>query len=82
MHRSALPSGMYSTQTHSKKWRLMEKVYGCYFDCDKYYQELYSKHFKTHYNGKPTKRYLKLMRQIQKSEQFTPEDIERLYLMK
>ena len=82
MHRSALPSGMYSSQTHSKKWRLMEKVYGCYFDVDRYYEQLYSKHFKTHYNGKPTKRYLKLMRQINKAERYTVSEIENLFLMK
>ena len=47
IHRSAVPSGMYTTQTHSKKWRDIEKVYGNYFDVDNYYRELYKKHFKT-----------------------------------
>jgi len=82
MHRSALPSGMYSIQTQSKRWRFMDKVYGSYFESDKYYQELYSKHFKTHYKGKPTKRYLKLMRQINKAERFSVSEIENLFLMK
>lgn len=77
-HRSALPSGMYSKQTHSKKWRETDKVYGCYFDKDEAYEELYSKHFKTHYNGKPTKRYLKLLQQIEKAEKVSCLDIERL----
>ncbi len=76
MHRSALPSRMYSSQTQSKKWRLMDKVYGCYFDLDRLYEELYSKHFKTHYNGKPTKRYLKLMRQINKANSISSTEIE------
>jgi len=78
MHRSALPSGMYSKQTHSKKWRQMEKVYGCYFDSDEVYKELYSKHFRRFYNGKPTKRFLKLMRKIKQAESITVNDIERL----
>ena len=81
MHRSALSSGMYSKQTKSKKWRQMEKVYGSYFDNEKYYKELYSKNFKTHYNGKPTKRYLKLLEKINESESFSTEEIEKLYLM-
>ncbi len=46
----------------------MDKVYGSYFKLDKLYEELYSKHFKTHYNGKPTRRYLKIMQQINKIE--------------
>ena len=45
------------------------------------YEELYSKHFKTHYNGKPTKRYLKLMKQINKNVRFSASDIEQLFLM-
>jgi len=78
MHRSALPSGMYESQTQSKKWRFMDKYYGAYFEADKCYEELYSKHFKKFYNGKPTKRYLKLMKKIQKAEKISPEAIERL----
>lgn len=79
IHRSALKSGMYSKQIQSKKWRLMEKVYGCYFDYDKLYLELNSKHFKRFYNGKPTKRYLKLMEQINRAERFSASDIERMF---
>lgn len=82
MHRSALPSGMYSTQTQSKKWRFMDKALGSYFDSDKYYQELYSKHFKRYYNGKPTKRYLKLMKHLKRAEHLSVSDIENLFLMK
>ncbi len=67
MHRSALPSGMYYKQTQSKKWRSIEAVLECYFSCDKYYEELYSKHFRTHYKGKPTKRYLKLIKHLEKN---------------
>jgi len=44
-------------------------------------EELYSKHFKTHYNGKPTKRYLKLLKQINKNVRFSASDIEQLFLM-
>jgi len=40
MHRSALPDGMYECQTRSKKWRQMDKIYGSYFDLDRYYEEL------------------------------------------
>ena len=45
-------------------------------DHDRHYEELYSKYFKTHYSGKPTRRYLKLMEQIYKAERFSDFDIE------
>ena len=47
------------------------KIYGAYFDADNLYEQLYSKHFKKFYDGKPTKRYLKIMKQINKAERFT-----------
>lgn len=44
MHRSALPSGMYECQTKIKRWRHMDAVFGGYYDLDRHYEELYSKH--------------------------------------
>lgn len=81
IHRSALPEGMYSTQTHSKKWRQIEKAYGCYFNSEKHYEEISRKHFKKFYNGKPTKRYKRLLREIERSERFNSKDLEQLFLM-
>jgi hypothetical protein len=81
IHRSALPSGMYSKQTQSKKWRLLERVYGSYFNSEKVYAELHSKYFKTHYNGKPTKRYLKLMKCLRTAENISNSEIEKLYFL-
>ncbi|RVU90328.1 hypothetical protein EH230_05095 [Flavobacterium columnare] len=81
MHRSVIPSGMYSSQIQTKKWKQLEKVYGAYFDREKYFEELHSKHFKTHYNGKPTKRYLKLLEKINQVENISLEDIENLYFI-
>ena len=80
-HRSALSGGMYSTQTKNKKWRQIEKVYGSYFDSDKHYTEIHSKYFKKTYNGKLTKRYKKLLQEIQKAERFNARDIEQLLLL-
>tara|TARA_R110002124_G_scaffold17532_3_gene73475 strand:- start:358407 stop:359009 length:603 start_codon:yes stop_codon:yes gene_type:complete len=80
MHRSNLPSGMYECQTKSKKWRNLEKRFGAYFDLEKNYKKLHSKHFKTHYNGKPTKRYLKLMEKVSEGNKFTVSEIEHLLM--
>ncbi len=79
IHRSALRGGMYESQTRSKSWRTMEKVYGSYFELDRHYEELYSKHFKKFYNGRPTKRYLKLMRKINEGERFPISEMKNLF---
>lgn len=81
-HRTALKSGMYSKQTQSKKWRVVEKKYGNYFSSENIYSELYSKHFRKYYKGKPTKRYLKLIDKIKEIEKVSMSDIERLLLSK
>ncbi len=75
----AFPNGMYGSQTKSKKWRQMDEVFGSYFKLDNLYEELYSKHFKTHYNGKPSMRYLKLMKKINRAECFTDSEIRNPY---
>ncbi len=79
LHREAFNGCMYDSQTKSKKWRLCDRLYGSYFKLDKLYKELYSKHFKTHYKGKPTRRYLKIIQQIKKAERFTASDIKNLF---
>lgn len=79
MHRSALPSGMYSKQTQSKTWRQMEKIYSPYFDSEKNYKELHSKYFKRYYNGKPTKRYIKLMNRIKQSESVSISELKHVF---
>lgn len=81
LHREAFKDCMYDSQTKSKKWRLWDRFYGSYFKLDRLYEELYSKHFKTHYSGKPTKRYLKLMKQINKAECYTDSETEQLFLI-
>ena len=72
---------MYAKQIESKKFRNLSKVFGAYFIRDEVYSELYKKYFKTHYNGKPTKRYLKLKNQIDIAESFPPNMEEILLMM-
>jgi hypothetical protein len=69
---------MYETQ--SKKYRQLDKKLGAYFKSDNLYSELYQKHFKKTYAVKPTKRYLRIMEQIQKAERITYHEIERAFL--
>jgi hypothetical protein len=68
LHREAFKGCMYETQTQSKKYRQLDKTLGAYFKSDNLYSELYKKNFKKSYAGKPTKKYLRIMEQIQKAE--------------
>jgi hypothetical protein len=77
-HRTALKKGMYSKQTTSKNWRRLSRYYGSYFESDNLYKELYSRHFKTHYKGKPTKRYLRILNKLKQSNQVNYSDIYNL----
>ena len=68
---------MYESQTQSKKYRQLDKTFGAYFKSDNLYSELFKKHFKRSYAGKPTKKYLRIMEQIQKAESVPFNEIKR-----
>lgn len=80
LHREAFNGCMYQTQTQSKKYRGLDKAFGIYFRSDNLYSELHKKHFKRYYAGKPTKRYLRIMRQIEEAESIPPEKIRAFLL--
>ena len=80
LHREAFKGCMYETQTQSKKNRQLDKTLGAYFKSDNLYSELYKKNFKKTYAGKPTKKYLRIMEQIQKAENIPYHEIERAML--
>ena len=68
LHREAYTGCMYETQTYSKKNRYLFRQFNKHFGRDKAHEKIFSKHFKTHYAGKPTKRYQKLLKQIEASK--------------
>ncbi|MBK9401756.1 MAG: hypothetical protein IPN36_13165 [Bacteroidetes bacterium] len=76
-HRSAFRGCMYESQTHSKAYRDLGKTFGKYFQTERAFEQIYKKHFKQQYAGKPTKKYLKLSQQIQKAESIPYHEIER-----
>jgi len=63
-HRSAIRGGIYKKQLQSKGERDLYKTFELFFLSE----ELDKKHFKTHYAGKPTKKYLKLIEKIHSAE--------------
>ena len=78
--RFAFVNAMYEQQTKSHKARNLDKVFGC-FKADELHEKIYSKHFKCHYAGKPTKRYLQLLKRIDQSEQqtMTLSEVQRMF---
>ena len=74
LHREAFNGCMYESQTESKRYRYLSKTLGAYFKIDLLYDQLYQKHFKKTYAGKPSKRYLRIMKQIRRSESLPPPD--------
>lgn len=81
LHREAFNGCMYETQTHSKKYRQLDKTLGAYFRSDELYEQLYKKHFKKTYAGKPTKRYLHIMEQIEKAESILYHEIKSAMIL-
>ena len=77
LHREAFNGCVYESQTQSKKYRQLDKTFGAYFRTDDLYSQLYNKHFKKTYAGKPTKKYLRIIEQIQKAENIPYHEIER-----
>jgi hypothetical protein len=67
-HRSAFRGCMYEKQTQSKSNRYLDKTMEAYFRSDQIFEKLHQKHFKKYYADKPTKKYLQLIKIIQRSE--------------
>jgi len=82
LHRKAFQGCMYDCQKLSRKYKGIFAILDPYLKSDKYYSELNKKHFKKTYAGRPTKRYLQLMKLIEKAERVTPEMFENYLRMK
>ena len=76
--REAFKGCMYDTQTQSKSYRNLDKTLGAYFRTENLYSQLRKKYFKKTYAGKFTKKYLKLVKQIELGESISHEEAQRL----
>ncbi|WP_433834649.1 hypothetical protein [Flavobacterium anhuiense] len=81
LHRDAFKGLMYSKQLESKKNRELHKLFDACYLSDEVYEERYKKYFKTHYNGKETKRYKKLNDKIKIADSFPSGTIESLLMI-
>lgn len=81
LRREAFRYLYYEKQNESKKNRRLVSILDKVFLKDEVYNEQYQKHFKTHYNGKITKRYQKILDKIKRAESFPSGTIESLLMM-
>jgi hypothetical protein len=81
LHREAFSGLMYSKQLESKRSRSIAKVFEACYVSDEIYEERYKKYFKTHYNGKETKRFKRLKDKIEKADSFPLGTLESLLMM-
>lgn len=81
LHREAFRYFYYDKQIESKKNRFLVSIFDKVFLKDEVYNEQYQKHFKTHYNGKVTKRYQKILDKIKVAESYPSGTLERLLMM-
>lgn len=79
LHREAFQGCMYEKQTESHRNRMLGRQFEKLFGGDKAYDQIYKKHFKTHYAGEPTKRYKKLWQKIQAASNISEADIQNIY---
>ena len=77
--RFAFVNAMYEQQTKSHKARSLHNTFDKLFGVEELHEKIYSKHFKSHYAGKPTKRYLRLLEQIRQAEQITLSEVHTLF---
>ena len=78
LHREANNKGMYECQTQSKHYRNISKICGARFKID----NIYKKHFKTFYDGKPTKRYKKFILQTNEANKIAYSELKSMFMYK
>lgn len=61
LHREAFSGCYYQKQVYSHDTRKMIRQYENAFALDQYWEEFEKPYFKSHYRGKPTRRYQKLL---------------------
>ena len=78
LHREAFNGCMYESQTKSKSGRVSDRLIKNYFGSGAPYEQLKKKYFKRTYAGKSTKRYIKLMKEINRLNNIDPEVVTKL----
>lgn len=78
-HRTANPHLMYQKQIEPKIWRKWNKAFGAEFN-DHLYFELHKKYFKRFYNGKLTKRYVRIRKKLNQRDEVDLREFKKYFL--
>lgn len=73
VHRDLIPFN-YSKQNEARKMRHLQRLFD--FEMGKVEEQLYKKYFKTHYRGKPTKRFMRIEAKIKRELKFYEENAQ------
>ncbi len=65
LHRDAFKNCFYDSQVQSHRNRTLYKMYNMHFITERVYEQRFKKYFKTTYRGQPTKRLLKLQKDLE-----------------
>ena len=76
VHRAAYSGVMYECQTKSRKWRDLQHHYGPMFKADAEAGKFYTPYRKTHYRGKPTRKYRRILHLEGWVSRMTDKDVE------
>lgn len=68
----------YESQTQSKRWREIDRIYGSAFGLDRMYEQLLAKKRKKYYKGNPTKWFAKLRKEIARAENVNITEFKNL----
>lgn len=71
LHRSTLVGYYYAKQTYSSHARHLNRI----FDGFEAREKMHEKYFKPYYNGKPTKRFIRLLKKVNQSRGYTLEQL-------
>lgn len=74
-HHSGFRSVFYEQQTLSAKSRGLYQYFRFFWGSENAYEQLYTKHFRKTYKGKKTKRYRRVLRDIERGEGINEEDL-------
>ena len=77
--RFAFTNAMYEKQAESHKWRHWHKTIGKLCGTDELFEQLEASYFKNFYAGKPTKRYLKIMKRINQVNDLSKLDLKAIF---
>jgi len=68
LQRAAFTNCLYKNQELSKRDKELGKILNTLLLTNQLFEQLCKKHFKSQYNGKPTRKYLRLLKQISNIE--------------